>query len=35
MTFEDTRTANLLPQDVGGELKLATFNVLNYFNTTG
>ena len=23
------------PQPVGGDLKLATFNVLNYFNTTG
>ncbi|MEJ7720719.1 MAG: hypothetical protein WKF58_09850 [Ilumatobacteraceae bacterium] len=23
------------PVDVGGDLKLATFNVLNYFNTTG
>ena len=33
-TFEDTRTANLLPQEVGGDLKLATFNVLNYFNTS-
>ena len=34
-TFGDTRTANLEPQDVGGDLKLATFNVLNYFTTTG
>ncbi len=34
-TFEDTRPANLAPQEVGGNLKLATFNVLNYFNTTG
>ncbi len=34
-TFGDTRTANLEPQDVGGDLKLGTFNVLNYFNTTG
>lgn len=34
-TFEDTRPDNLAPQDVGGDLKLATFNVLNYFNTTG
>jgi predicted extracellular nuclease len=34
-TFEDTRAANAAPQDVGGDLKLATFNVLNYFNTTG
>ncbi|MCW2853578.1 MAG: 5-Nucleotidase domain protein [Nocardioides sp.] len=34
-TFEDTRPANLTPQNVGGNVKLATFNVLNYFNTTG
>lgn len=34
-TFEDTRDDNLVPQDVGGDLKIATFNVLNYFNTTG
>ncbi len=34
-TFEDTRPANAQPQDVGGNVKLATFNVLNYFNTTG
>lgn len=33
--FEDTRAANRAPQAVGGDLKLATFNVLNYFNTTG
>lgn len=33
--FEETRDANLAPQPVGGDLKLATFNVLNYFNTTG
>ena len=33
--FGDTRTQNLRPQDVGGDLELATFNVLNYFNTTG
>ncbi|MFW6775165.1 ExeM/NucH family extracellular endonuclease [Nocardioides sp. CPCC 205120] len=32
-TFEDTRTAS--PEDVGGDLQLATFNVLNYFSTTG
>ncbi len=31
--FEDTRTA--APEEVGGDLKLATFNVLNYFTTTG
>lgn len=34
-TFEDTRVDNTAPQAVGGDLKLATFNVLNYFNTTG
>jgi 5'-nucleotidase len=34
-TFSDTRTPNLAPQDVGGDIKLGTFNVLNYFNTTG
>ncbi|WP_402462832.1 ExeM/NucH family extracellular endonuclease [Isoptericola aurantiacus] len=32
-TFEDTREA--APQDVGGDLTVATFNVLNYFTTTG
>lgn len=32
-TFENTRTSS--PEDVGGELKLATFNVLNYFTTLG
>ncbi|NEN77206.1 ExeM/NucH family extracellular endonuclease [Nocardioides zeae] len=32
-TFEDTRTA--APEEVGGDLQLATFNVLNYFTTTG
>jgi 5'-nucleotidase len=31
--FEDTREAR--PQDVGGNLTVATFNVLNYFTTTG
>lgn len=35
VTFEDTRAENLAPQDVGGDLQIATFNVLNYFNTTG
>jgi len=37
-TFEDTRADNLAPRDVlgaTGDLKIATFNVLNYFNTTG
>ena len=32
-TFKNTRTP--APEDVGGNLRLATFNVLNYFNTTG
>jgi 5'-nucleotidase len=32
-TFANTRTP--APEDVGGNLRLATFNVLNYFNTTG
>ena len=32
-SFENTRTA--APQSVGGNLKLAAFNVLNYFSTTG
>ena len=32
-TFENTRTD--APEDVGGDVRLATFNVLNYFNTTG
>jgi len=32
-SFENTRTA--APQDVGGQVKLASFNVLNYFATTG
>ncbi|WP_170286121.1 ExeM/NucH family extracellular endonuclease [Nocardioides rubriscoriae] len=34
-TFEDTRAANLAPAAVGGDLRLGTFNVLNYFPTTG
>ena len=34
-TFENTRTENAAPGDVGGDIRLATFNVLNYFNTTG
>ena len=34
-TFEDTRAENAAPGDVGGDIRLATFNVLNYFNTTG
>ncbi|TFC49762.1 ExeM/NucH family extracellular endonuclease [Cryobacterium sp. TMT2-17-1] len=32
-TFADTRTA--APRSVGGDIRLATFNVLNYFATTG
>ncbi|WP_277051238.1 ExeM/NucH family extracellular endonuclease [Ruania albidiflava] len=37
VTFEggNTREANAAPQDVGGDLELATFNVLNYFTTLG
>ncbi|WP_307815985.1 ExeM/NucH family extracellular endonuclease [Myceligenerans indicum] len=31
--FEDTREAS--PAEVGGSLKVGTFNVLNYFTTTG
>uniref|UniRef100_UPI002810A2AB ExeM/NucH family extracellular endonuclease n=1 Tax=Microbacterium sp. TaxID=51671 RepID=UPI002810A2AB len=34
VTFSDTRTPNLQPQDVGGDIRLASFNVLNYFPTT-
>jgi predicted extracellular nuclease len=34
-TFSDTRAANEKPRPVGGDIKLGTFNVLNYFNTTG
>jgi 5'-nucleotidase len=34
-SFEQTRAQNAAPQEVGGDLKLGTFNVLNYFNTTG
>lgn len=33
--FAQTRAQNLAPQDVGGDVKLATFNVLNFFPTTG
>ncbi|MCY7403165.1 MAG: ExeM/NucH family extracellular endonuclease [Cryobacterium sp.] len=32
-TFSDTRTA--APRDVGGDVRLASFNVLNYFSTVG
>ncbi|NEN05658.1 ExeM/NucH family extracellular endonuclease [Diaminobutyricibacter tongyongensis] len=33
VTFSNTRTT--APANVGGDLRLATFNVLNYFPTTG
>ena len=33
--FSDSRSDNAAPQPVGGEVQLGTFNVLNYFNTTG
>jgi len=33
VTFENTRTA--APRDVGGDLTVASFNVLNYFTTLG
>ena len=32
-TFANTRTAK--PADVGGKVRIASFNVLNYFSTTG
>lgn len=37
VTFDsgNTRQANSTPEDVGGEVTLATFNVLNYFTTLG
>ncbi len=34
-TFSDTRTANEQPAAVGGGIRLATFNVENYFPMTG
>ncbi|WP_221585719.1 ExeM/NucH family extracellular endonuclease [Microbacterium sp. G2-8] len=34
VTFSDERVENAAPADVGGDLTLATFNVLNYFPTT-
>jgi predicted extracellular nuclease len=34
-TFTDSRPDNLAPENVGGDIRLATFNVLNYFPTTG
>ncbi|MEV7431377.1 ExeM/NucH family extracellular endonuclease [Nocardioides sp. NPDC092400] len=33
--FEDLRAENAAPADVGGDNRIATFNVLNYFPTTG
>ena len=33
--FSDQRTANALPGNVGGDVRLATFNVENFFPTTG
>jgi predicted extracellular nuclease len=34
-TFGDTRSSNEEPADVGGDVRLATFNVENYFPMTG
>ncbi|MEU3452311.1 ExeM/NucH family extracellular endonuclease [Micromonospora sp. NPDC006766] len=34
-TFSDTRAENQRPAAVGGSVRLATFNVQNYFPTTG
>jgi predicted extracellular nuclease/chitodextrinase len=34
-TFSDTRTENEQPADVGGQVRMATFNVENYFPMTG
>ncbi|WP_022882858.1 ExeM/NucH family extracellular endonuclease [Gryllotalpicola ginsengisoli] len=34
-TFSDRRAANEQPEDVGGSIRLATFNVENYFPMTG
>jgi hypothetical protein len=34
-TFSDTRTENEQPAEVGGQVRLATFNVENYFPLTG
>ncbi|GAA4714770.1 ExeM/NucH family extracellular endonuclease [Nocardioides conyzicola] len=33
--LQQTRAANATPADVGGDLRLATFNVLNFFPTDG
>jgi 5'-nucleotidase len=35
VSFSDTRADNAAPQQVGGDIRIATFNVLNYFPTTG
>ncbi|UUT36476.1 hypothetical protein [Microbacterium elymi] len=35
VTFADTRADNQHPAAVGGDIRLATFNVENYFATTG
>ncbi|GAA1977863.1 hypothetical protein GCM10009798_43860 [Nocardioides panacihumi] len=35
VSFADTRADNLAPKQVGGDTRIATFNVLNYFPTTG
>ncbi|MEW1981606.1 ExeM/NucH family extracellular endonuclease [Citricoccus sp. NPDC079358] len=34
-TFENTREAEVTPEDVGGNVQLASYNVLNYFTTLG
>lgn len=34
VSFGDTRAANAAPEEVGGDIRIATFNVLNYFPTT-
>lgn len=35
ITYEDTNPRSATPDDVGGSLKVASFNVLNYFNGDG
>ena len=34
-TFENTRESEATPEEVGGNVQLASFNVLNYFTTLG
>jgi predicted extracellular nuclease len=34
VSFSDVRAQNAVPQEVGGDVTIATFNVLNYFPTT-